>query len=110
MSPRKGGRPGAEGKTPRTRPATGKVEEEAVKANEPLPDAHDRNQHLHTTDGGTDLERQLKSTRAEDRKILLAPRPETLQERPHLFPAPFEDGPSEGVGRPQDRPGNRPAR
>jgi hypothetical protein len=83
MSPRKGGRPGAEGKTPRTRPATGKVEEEAVKANEPLPDAHDRNQHLHTTDGGTDLERQLKSTRAEDRKILLAPRPETLQERPH---------------------------
>jgi hypothetical protein len=62
MSPRKGGRPGAEGKTPRTRPATGKVEEEAVKANEPLPDAHDRNQHLHTTDGGTDLERQLKST------------------------------------------------
>jgi hypothetical protein len=53
-----------------------------VKANEPLPDAHDRNQHLHTTDGGTDLERQLKSTRAEDRKILLAPRPETLQERP----------------------------
>jgi hypothetical protein len=58
-----------------------------VKANEPLPDAHDRNQHLHTTDGGTDLERQLKSTRAEDRKILLAPRPETLQERPHLFPS-----------------------